>query len=230
MNRVHRSSCRLAVVVAAVSVWTFALDEVRADGPGAVTISGGGVGEFLDPNPCDGFNTEAPFGESNFAVSATIYEDGSVSGTFMCQVKGCVVIVQGVFTEVLGIDRADGPGDQDTVFLLGEAAFVDLSKAAGGPGLVMPDNGEPYIFDFCLELREGPGTGIRGAPEGTPPARFFYTDEVVLLGAPACLDLDDGYDEEEIRKGHIQINFHTDIDDIPFDRVDDCPVEPLPCE
>ena len=109
-----------------------------------------GVGEFLDPNPCDGF-TDAPFGESNFAVSATIYADGSVSGTFMCQVKGCVVIVQGVFTEVGGIDQSAGPGDQDVVFLKGLAAFVDLTRDPdiGGPGLVMVAEGEPYIFEFC---------------------------------------------------------------------------------
>jgi len=203
---------------------------LAADQP-AITISGGGVGEFLDPNPCDGFKEEGPFGESNFAVSANIYQDGSVSGTFMCQVKGCVVIVQGVFTEVLGIDRADEPGDQDTVFLRGVAAFVDLSQAAGGPGLVLADaNGTPYLFEFCLELREGPGTGMKGVPPGTPPARFFYTDEVVLLGGPACLGLDDGYDEEEIRSGHIQIRFDPDVADIPFDRVADCPVVSLPCE
>ncbi|WP_145266399.1 hypothetical protein [Tautonia plasticadhaerens] len=184
------------------------------------------MGEFLDPNPCDGFNTEAPFGESNFAVSARIDADGSVDGHFMCQVKGCVVIVQGVFTEVLGIDRADGPADQDTVFLLGEAAFVDLSGAAGGPGVVRDEDGDPYIFDFCLELREGPGSGQAGHSDDLP-ARFFYADEVTLLGGPDFLGLDDGFDQEEIRKGHISIDFRVDVDDIPFDRVEDCPVEPL---
>ncbi len=204
---------------------------VQAGGPAAITISGGGVGEFLDPNPCDGFQTESPFGESNFSVSAKIYKDGSVSGTFMCQVKGCVVIVQGKFTQVLGIDRADGPGDQDTVFLSGEASFVDLSKAVGGPGLVFIDqNGNPYVFQFCIELREGPGSGNQGVPAGTPVGRFFYTDEVVLLGGPDCLGLDDGFDQEEIRKGHIQIDFKSSIADIPFNRVEDCPVAPLPCE
>ena len=220
---------RLAAVVTAAVIVAFGPSSVRANGPPAITISGGGVGEFLDPNPCDGFQEEGPFGESNFAVSAKIYADGSVEGTFMCQVKGCVVIVQGVFTEVLGIDQADGPGDQDTVFLLGEAAFVDLTAEFGGPGVV-PDEEGPFIFPFCLELREGPGSEQQGVPEGVPPARFFYADDVVLLGGPTCLDLDDGFDEEEIRKGHIQINFLTDVDDIPFDRVEDCPVEPLPCE
>lgn len=220
--------CWLGVVVAAAITVALVPDEVLAGDRPAITISGGGVGEFLDPNPCDGFQEEPPFGESNFAVSARIHEDGSVEGTFMCQVKGCVVIVQGVFTDVLGIDQADGLGEQDGVFLLGEAAFVGMSAAAGGPGLVFADeNGDPYIFDFCIELREGPGSGMKGVPEGLPVGRFFYTDEVVLLGGPAVLGLDDGYDEEEIRKGHIQIDFKLDVADIPFDRVEDCPVEPL---
>jgi len=202
-----------------------------AAGPAAITISGGGVGEFLDPNPCDGFQTSSPFGESNFSVSAKIYEDGTASGSFMCQVKGCVVIVQGVFTEVLGIDRADGPGDQDTVFLTGVASFVDLSQVFGGPGLVFADGkGSPYVFQFCIELREGPGSELQGAPESSPTGRFFYTDEVVLLGGPTCLGLDDGFDQEEVRTGHIQINFHKNVDDLPFDRLEDCPVTPLPCQ
>jgi len=193
-----------------------------------ISISGGGVGEFLDPNPCDGFAPEAPFGHSNFAVAARVYKDGTVEGTFMCQVKGCVVIVQGVFTQVLGIDRADEPGDQDRVFLLGEAAFVDMSQAAGGPGLVFADeNGDPYIFEFCIELLEGSGSQVDGVPEGTPAGGFFYTDEVVLLGGPAFLGLDDGYDQEEVTTGHIRIDVEDDVDDIPFDRVADCPVEPL---
>ena len=219
MNRFHvRRCCWLAVAAAALPL--IASGAVFAGEP-AIVVSGGGVGEFLDPNPCDGFNTEGPLGVSNFAVSAKIYDDGSVDGTFICQVKGCVVIVQGVFTEVLGIDRADGAGDQDTVYLKGLAAFVDLSQGAGGPGIVMTDDkGDPYIFDFCIELREGPaGVG-----------RFFYTDEVVLLGGPTCLDLDDGFDEEEVIMGHIQIQFKSDIADVLFDRVDDCPVKPLPCE
>ena len=121
----------------------------------------------------------------------------------------------------MGIDQADDPDDQDRVFLLGEAAFVDLSQEVGGPGGVMNDNGEPYVFQFCIELREGP-PGIGG---------FFYTDEVVLLGAGIEYGdglVDDGYDEEEIRAGHIQINFKGDVDDIPFDRIEDCPVDPLP--
>ncbi len=213
-----RNWCWAAIAAAGALV---ALDPgTTLAGRPAITVSGGGVGEFLDPNPCDGFQQDAPFGVSNFAVSATVQDDGSVSGTFMCQVKGCVVIVQGVFTDVLGIDQSDGAGDPDTVFLLGEAAFVDLTGAAGGPGVVRNDNGDPFIFDFCIELREG----RRG--EG----RFFYTDGVVLLGGPACLGLDDGYDEEEIVAGHIQIQFKGDIADMPFDRVNDCPVEPLPCE
>jgi len=220
-----------AVVSALAAVLVMEPAAVQAASVPAITISGGGVGEFLDPNPCDGFKEEGPFGESNFAVSAKIYQDGSVSGTFMCQVKGCVVIVQGKFTDVLGIDRADGPGEQDIVFLSGEASFIDLSQAVGGPGLVFADeNGNPYIFQFCIELREGPGSGNQGVPAGTPVSRFFYTDEVVLLGGPACLGLDDGFDQEEIRKGHIQIDFKSSIADIPFNRVEDCPVTPLPCE
>ncbi len=199
-----------------------------AVGQPAIIISGGGVGEFLDPNPCDGFQTESPFGESNYAVSAKIYEDGSVSGTFMCEVVGCVVIVQGTFTEVLGIDRADSPGDQDAVFLHGQAAFVDSSQLFGGPGVVMADNGEALTFDFCIELREGPGAQF--APPGTPLGRFFYTDDVTLLGGPSCLNVDDGSDEEMVQSGHIQINFVQNVDDVAYDRVADCSVEPLPCE
>ena len=157
---------RLATVVTVAAVVLFVPDVIQASGPKAITISGGGVGEFLDPNPCDGFNEEGPFGVSNFAVSAQIDEDGNVHGNFMCQVKGCIVIVLGVFTDVLGIDQADGPDDQDTVFLLGEAAFVDLSKEVGGPGVVKDENGDPFIFEFCIELREGPPS----------VGRFFYTD------------------------------------------------------
>jgi hypothetical protein len=229
MRRLGCSKLRSSVAIAAVAAIVLFPAAVQAQGQPAIEISGGGVGEFLDPNPCDLFDPVGPYGESNFAVSATIDDDGNVNGTFMCQVKGCVVIVEGVFTDVLGIDRADGDGQPDRVFLHGEAAFVDLSAAAGGPGLVMTEEGVPYLFDFCIELWEGPGTGMLGVPEGVPPARFFYTDEVVLLGAGTVYPggVDDGFDQEEIRKGHIQIDFKGEIDDIPFVRVAVCPVVPL---
>jgi len=228
MHSIHGRLERLAAFLTAVLATASIPATVLGGGRAAITVSGGGVGEFLDPNPCDGFQDTAPFGESNFKISATVYEDGSVRGSFLCQVKGCVVIVLGEITDVLGIDQADGPGDQDTVFLLGKGAFVDLSKGVGGPGVVFADaNGNPYTFDFCIELREGPGSDMQGAPEGTPLGRFFYTDEVVLLGGPAALGLDDGFDQEEIRSGHIMIDFKLDVADIPFDRVRDCPVEPL---
>ena len=196
----------------------------EAGGRPAITISGCGVGEFLDPNPCDGFQTEAPFGESDFAVRAKIQEDGNVHGWFFCRVEGCVVLY-GWFTDVLGIDRADARGDQDGVFLLGSAVFADLTQ---GPDLVLDENGDPYVFQFCVELREGVSARQSRRSRKSAIGRFFYTDEVVLLGGPARQGLDDGYDQEEVINGHIQINFHTDVEDIPFDRVEDCPVEPLP--
>ncbi len=55
-----------------------------------------------------------------------------------------------------------------------------------------------------------------------PPGvgKFIYDDPIVV----------DPGDEELVVQGHIQINFLGDVDDIPFNRVEDCPVEPLPCE
>ena len=86
-----------------------------------------------------------------------------------------------------------------------------------------------YVTEMQAELLEI-SSGVQGVPPGVPAGRFFYTDEVVLLGGPACLGLDDGYDHEEVRTGHIQISFTGNVSDIPFDRVEDCPVAPLPCE
>jgi len=223
MERAKTRACGLVAVLTAALAAASIPAQALAEGRPAITVRGGGVGEFLDPNPCDGFQEAAPFGESDFAVGARIYENGKIHGWFFCQVKGCVALY-GWFTDVLGIDRADGPGDQDGVFLLGSAVFADLTQ---GPDLVLDENGDPVVFQFCIELREGPGAEKEGVPEGTPLGRFFYTDEVVLLGGPAALGLDDGYDQEVVRTGSIKIDFKRAIADIPFDRVEDCPVEPL---
>jgi len=206
MTTVNRWYFRTASVITASAIIMLGSSLARAGESPAVTISGGGVGEFLDPNPSDGFNAIAPFGGCKFAISATIDADGSVKGHYMCIAQDNTVIVKGVITEVLGIVRADGRDERDAVFLKGEARKVGMSSDS--------ERGNP--FQFCIELRSGQ-TGV---------GKFFYTDHDVSQGGPDALGLDDGYDQAKVVGGNIQVRFHSEVANIPFDRVVDLPAVP----
>jgi hypothetical protein len=166
----------------------------RAGGP-EIRITGGGVADFLDPNPCDQFNTVAPFGESFFAVAARVDGRGRVSGTFICAVQNCFVgpgsddfadiAIVGTFTDLIRVTRQG----QDRVTLEGDGLFF----ISGVPGVADE-------FRFRVELREG-GRGVGG---------FTYTDYVTELGEGIGYGdglVDDGSDHEVITRGQIRIRF-----------------------
>lgn len=183
MKRVSRSFVRPAAAFAVAAVLALFPAAVQA-GEVAVTVSGGGVAEFLDPNPCDNFDTVGPFGFSNFSVGAQIDTEDNVTGHFICMVEDCFIVegfyanilVVGQFTEVLDIND-DG---QQSVTLGGDAV------------LVLEGFGIADAFEFTVELREGPAD-VGG---------FTYTDYVTMMGP------DDGSDSEVVRQGHVQIQFH----------------------
>ena len=173
MQRLNRRLWWLAVVVA------FLPAAAWAGGPPGITISGGGVAKFVNPNGCFGDQPDEDgfFGESNFSVSAEIDAEGTVTGQFICMVKECApaggnqLTIIGKFTNVLGTSE-----DPDVVSL-GGVAKVEVQ----GAGIFAE-------FPFTIELHEGPpGVG-----------KFIYDDP----GVP------DPGDEEVVSSGHIMINFH----------------------
>lgn len=146
MQRLNRQLCWLAVVVAFLPLAAW------AGGPPAITISGGGVAKFVNPNGCFGDQPDEDgfYGESNFSVSAQIDAEGNVSGQFICMVKDCAqaggnqLTIIGKFTDVL-----DASEDPDVVSLGGEAK-VEVQGA-----------GIAAEIPFTLELHEGqPGVGM----------------------------------------------------------------------
>jgi len=169
---------------------------VRADGP-EIRVTGGGIAEFLDPNPCQDFNTAPPFGESFFTVAAKV-EGSDVEGIFLCGVEDCFlgvddsgdpllgdILIVGFFDELLDASAAG----QDSVALAGDALFFI-------EGL----HGVQDEFEFTVTLREG-GRGVGG---------FTYTDYVTELGAGIEYGdglVDDGSDHELITRGRIRIRF-----------------------
>ncbi len=188
-------ACPLRTAALISAVFLAGQSAARADRP-EVVINGVGAADFLDPNPCDQFNTVAPFGASTFTVHARIDRRGRVDGIFTCAIRDCFVgpgpddygdiLLVGVLTDVVHVSRR-GP---DRVALEGDGYFfID-----GVEGVVDQ-------FRFQVELREG-GRGVGG---------FAYTDYVTALGEGLEYGdgrVDDGFDHEGITRGHIQIRIH----------------------
>jgi hypothetical protein len=128
---------RLLAVALVVAISVSARPAVAGDPEIDVRVSGGGVADFQDTPYA--VNTT---GYTDFSVGATVYADGSATGSFVCMIPA-VVIISGEVLE--GTVNDDG-----SVTLYGLAHGWD--SFIPGPFTNLP---------FMVTLREG-GPGVGG--------------------------------------------------------------------
>ena len=121
------------IVLAAVSLVASPVTAQAADRIARVT--GGGTADFIDNAPI----SPSTSGYTNFSVGVTVYDDGTASGHFMCQIPA-IVIISG---DVLG----GWVNDDGSVTVWGLAHIYDhlygpfwdvpfvTTFRAGGPGV-----------------------------------------------------------------------------------------------